>query len=55
MCLRSEVTPMEFPEVKEVIEQAYGCPWNENICIYFRYTTGISIHCTGPQSRTAQR
>ena len=29
MCLRSEVTPMEFPEVKEVIEQAYGCPWNE--------------------------
>ena len=27
MCLRSEVTPMEFPEVKEVIEQAYGCPW----------------------------
>ena len=46
MCLRSEVTPMEFPEVKEVIE---------HICIYFRYTTGISIHCTGPQSRTAQR
>ena len=29
MRLRSEVTPMEFPEVKEVIEQAYGCPWNE--------------------------
>ena len=29
MCLRSEVTPMKFPEVKEVIEQAYGCPWNE--------------------------
>ena len=29
MCLRSEVTPMEFPEVKEVIEQAYGCSWNE--------------------------
>ena len=29
MCLRSEVTPMEFPEVKEVFEQAYGCPWNE--------------------------
>lgn len=29
MCLRSEVTPMEYPEVKEVIEQAYGCPWNE--------------------------
>ena len=29
MCLRSEVTPMEFPEVKEVIERAYGCPWNE--------------------------
>ena len=29
MCLRSEVTPMEFSEVKEVIEQAYGCPWNE--------------------------
>ena len=29
MCLRSEVTPMEFAEVKEVIEQAYGCPWNE--------------------------
>ena len=29
MCLRSEVTPMEFSEVKEVIERAYGCPWNE--------------------------
>lgn len=29
MRLRSEVTPMEFDEVKEVIEQAYGCPWNE--------------------------
>ena len=29
MRLRSEVTPMEFPEVKEVIEQAYGCLWNE--------------------------
>lgn len=29
MRLRSEVTPMGFNEVKEVIEQAYGCPWNE--------------------------
>ena len=29
MRLRSEVTPMKFDEVKEVIEQAYGCPWDE--------------------------
>ena len=28
MCLRSEVTPLEFPEVKEVIEQAYG--WDQH-------------------------
>ena len=34
MCLRSEVTPMEFPEVKEVIEQAYGCPWNEILHLF---------------------
>ena len=29
MRLQSEVTPMPFEEVAEVIEGAYGCPWKE--------------------------
>ncbi len=29
MRLQSEVTPMPFEEVTEVIEGAYGCPWKE--------------------------
>lgn len=29
MRLRSEVAPMSFPEVEEVLRQAYGCPWKE--------------------------
>ena len=48
MCLRSEVTPMEFPEVKEVIEQAYGCPWNE-IFAFISDTPLLSlIHISEP-------
>lgn len=29
MRLRSEVAPMEFAEVEEVLKQSYGCPWKE--------------------------
>ena len=29
MRLRSEVTPMPFEEVAEVLESSYGCPWQE--------------------------
>lgn len=29
MRLRSEVAPMAFSEVEEVLQMAYGCPWNE--------------------------
>ena len=29
MHLRSEVTPMPFSELLEVIEESYGCSWNE--------------------------
>lgn len=29
MRLRSEVSPMPFEEVEEILEEAYGCPWNE--------------------------
>lgn len=29
MRLRSEVAPMSFSEVEEVLESAYGCPWSE--------------------------
>ena len=29
MKLCSDVAPMPFSEVREVVEQAYGCPWSE--------------------------
>ena len=29
MRLRSEVAPMSFSEVEEVLREAYGCPWTE--------------------------
>ena len=29
MRLRSEVSPMPFEEVEEVLKEAYGCPWQE--------------------------
>ena len=29
MRLRSEVAPMSFSEVEEVLREAYGCPWKE--------------------------
>lgn len=29
MRLRSEVSPMEFQEVEDVLQTAYGCPWNK--------------------------
>lgn len=29
MRLCYDVAPMSFPEVKEVLEEAYGCPWSE--------------------------
>lgn len=29
MRLRSEVSPMPFEEVREVLEESYGCPWGE--------------------------
>lgn len=29
MRLRSEVAPMEFAEVEEVLKRSYGCPWKE--------------------------
>ena len=29
MKLRSDVPPMPFSEVEEVIEESYGCPWKE--------------------------
>ena len=54
MCLRSEVTPMEFPEVKEVIEQAYGCPWNEIFAFISDTPLGsASIHRSTEQNCSA--
>ena len=53
MCLRSEVTPMEFPEVKEVIEQAYGCPWNEIFAFISDTPLGSALHRSTEQNCSA--
>lgn len=46
MKLRSEVAPMAFSEVEEVLMEAYGCPWKEILSRLIQ-PAGIGIDCTG--------
>ena len=47
MRLRSEVTPMPFSEVQEVIEHAYGTALNEVFADFEETPIGSASNCSG--------